>query len=122
MLPCKRILHAVLPNYRVKAEKMANESCLVTTLQNIFHFIQNNQEEFETARTITFTTIPTKVYGKLSKQSVTNYIKEIKDNSLRLKLREVYVICTEENYNLYQKEFNIQTTNRLQRFLQRFGF
>lgn len=122
VLPCKRLLHAVLPNYRIKAEKLAKESHLVTTIENIFYFIKNNQDDFESARTITFTTLPTKVYGKLTSTSVTNFISLILQHSQTLKMREVCIICTEENYNTYFKEFNLQTTNRFERFLQRLGF
>lgn len=122
ILPCKRLLHAVLPNYRNKIEKAAKESHLVTTIDNIFYFIKNNKEDFESARTIAFTTIPTKVYGTLTQTSVSNYIRLIREHAINSKMREVYIICTEENYKIYQKEFNLQTTNRLQRFLQRLGF
>lgn len=122
ILACKRLLHAVIPNYRIKTEKDAKESCFVQTLQNVFYFLQHNKDEFESARTIAFTSIPTKVYGSLTQTSISNFIHEIKENSIRLKMREVYVVCTPENYKLYFNEFNLQTTTRFERFLQRIGF
>ena len=118
VLTFKKIIHAVLPNYRVKAEKEAKLSHLQTTLRNLFFAIQNNKDQLEIVRTITITTIPTKLYGNLTPACIPTFIDLIKTFSTQSKLRDVYIVCSEENYNIYTKEFNKQTSSKFERFLQ----
>lgn len=121
MLPARKLLHAVIPNYRIKEEKEAKTNLIMQTYYNVFTFVENYTSELEALRRLTFTPIPVKVFGTVTEKDISIFIKTLIERSTALKLREIKIICTPATYHLYAQEFQNQTTTRFERFLEKIG-
>lgn len=122
ILPFNKILHSVLPNYRVKEENVNKKAFLQKSIENIFTYMNLYNQNFETIRTITLTPIPSKVYGKYDSTTIPSFISLMIKLSLKENLREVHFVCNDGMYETYLKEFQYQSSSKWQRFLFSIGF
>ena len=121
ILAARKILHCVLPNFRIKEEKEAKESYLSAAIENVFYFIKNHKQDFSSMRTIIFTPVPQKVYGRYTPTTIPLFIKLIRERAVEGNLREVQICCTTpEDYKAYSAEFQKQTFTKFEKFLRFF--
>lgn len=122
ILPCKFIIHAVIPDYRSEQPAAEHLSLLGNAIQKTFVVITEYMAAKERITKVTFTPIPAYIYGsEHTTEAVQALISSLIKFAERSNLRTIRLICeTPEDYKLYSTEFYNQTTTGFKRFLDRF--
>lgn len=106
ILPYKRIVHCVVPNYRNKEEKVNKESLFLSAVNYSFALLNDFAKNQTPLRKIALTPIPERISGEFDNKTVSQFVKLLVTNANSFAFREVKIICkTEKEYQLYQSTF-----------------
>lgn len=106
ILPYKRIVHCVVPNYRKKEEKDNKNSLFLSAVNYSLALVNDYSLTHLPLRKLALTPVPIRISGEFDKTLVKTFIKTLVDSGSNLKFKEIKIICkTEEEYNQYVSLF-----------------
>ena len=103
-LKIDKLIHSVLPNYKIIVKDEDRRSLLERTLFNIRETIVCFEEKNYLVLNIAFLPISEKIYGKVDKKTITTYLEYIVDNFKGFHSIDL-VFNTEEEKEKYFKVF-----------------
>jgi O-acetyl-ADP-ribose deacetylase (regulator of RNase III) len=119
ILPCKRVIHCVLPFHKIKVERENRQVLLKECISGIFLLTKMWTEQKEALRKIALTPPTPVIYGdnlqEIAQITIQTLLETIQ-NSDNNYLRTITILCDNENeLNLYKRMIYIYTTSTIQR-------
>lgn len=106
ILPTKKILHLVTPNYRIKDEEVNKINFLLSGLNYAFALINEYSVSHSPLRKILYTPVAERICGDLTEQQQKAILQVLVNNAKQYSFREVTILCSsEEEYSYYKKLF-----------------
>lgn len=111
------IIHCVLPNKRIQAEKENKEMLLTGALQNGLLLAREYSRTITPIYKLAFYPISENIYGAVTQKDIKLFWEII----LRMSnFKEIKLICTDQKeYDFYSKAFNRLNSTRFERFLNK---
>jgi O-acetyl-ADP-ribose deacetylase (regulator of RNase III) len=101
-----KIIHCIVPNYRVKEEKENKESLFLSAINYSLALLSNYSKSHRVIRKVTLTPLPIRICGTFDESMVDLFVKTLINNAQSFSFREIKLICkTDEEVNLYKKAF-----------------
>lgn len=110
ILPVKKLVHVVIPNYRNKQEVNYKQNLLLGSINYMFALINEYSTTHSPLRKITITPVAEQIYGTLTKDDLKAFLKTVVTNANTYSLREVNFVCfddeqTKEYFEVLQNLF-----------------
>lgn len=106
ILPYKKIIHCVCPNYRNKEEKENKDSLFLSSVNYGLALLNDYSKAHQVIRKIALTPVPERICGEFSEKLVTQFVKLLISNANSYNFKEVKIICrTEGEFDLYKTIF-----------------
>jgi len=96
ILPVKKLVHVVVPNYRNKQEINYKQNLLLGGINYMFALINEYSTTHLPLRKITLTPVSEQIYGTFSKEEFKTFLKTVITNANTYSLREVSFVCTND--------------------------
>ncbi len=93
ILPVKKLVHVVVPNYRNKQEINYKQNLLLGGINYMFALINEYSTTHSPLRKITLTPVSEQIYGTFSKEELKTFLKTVITNANTYSLREVNFVC-----------------------------
>ncbi len=93
ILPVKKLVHVVVPNYRNKQEINYKQNLLLGGINYMFALINEYSTTHLPLRKITLTPVSEQIYGTFSKEELKTFLKTVITNANTYSLREVNFVC-----------------------------
>jgi O-acetyl-ADP-ribose deacetylase (regulator of RNase III) len=101
-----KIVHCIVPNYRVKEEKENKNSLFLSTINYSLALLNSYSKTHRVIRKIVITPLPERICGTFDKNMVDLFTKTLINNAQSFGFREVKLVCkTDEEVELYKKTF-----------------
>jgi len=106
ILPAKKILHLITPNYRIKEENENKTNLLLSGLNYAFALINEYSVSHSPLRKILFTPVAERICGDLTDAEQKAILQVVVNNAKQYEFREVTILCaSEEEYEYYKRLF-----------------
>jgi O-acetyl-ADP-ribose deacetylase (regulator of RNase III) len=110
LLEVKRVIHAVLPNYRNEYEQKNKSTLLKTTLYSVFESFQKIQQQNPFFKNLILPPISQKIFGTVLPEHINIYTNFLKDIAATNQRYNITIVCQDpEMLKQYLKNF-IKTT------------
>jgi O-acetyl-ADP-ribose deacetylase (regulator of RNase III) len=106
ILNFKKIVHCVIPNFRIREENENKLGLFLNVVNYAFTLIDEYSKTRAKLRRIALLSIPTNIYGTIDKKTLKQYFRVLLNNSKSYKITEVTLICkTQEELDMYSNVF-----------------
>lgn len=96
ILPIKKLVHVVIPNYRNKQEINYKQNLLIGGINYMFALVNEYSTTHSPLRKITLTPVSEQIYGPITKDELKTFLKTIVTNANTYSMREVNFVCFDD--------------------------
>lgn len=109
ILPYKKLIHCIVPNYRNKEEKDNKGPLFLSAVNYSLALLNDYSKNQLSIRKVALTPMPERICGEFDLKTTKQFVKLLITNAESFGFKEVKIICqTERDYQLYQSIFSLE--------------